>query len=199
MEGSLLVNDTRTAPMDTLTAITTRRSIGKVLPDAPSRAMIETLLDAATYAPNHRRTEPWFFHVLTGEARGALAATAAAAMAMRGESEAAVIKARTSFLRAPVVIVVTSAPGRDAAETVENRDAVAAAVQNMLLAGTALGLATMWRTGKLVDEPSLREALGLATGEEIVGFVYVGYPAIEPANRERQPHSARSRWWGERV
>lgn len=185
--------------MDTLTAIATRRSIGRMLPDMLPRRLIETLLEAATYAPNHHRTEPWFFHVLTGEARGALAAVAAAALAMRGEPEAAVMKARASFLRAPVVIVATVSPGRDAAETAENRDAVAAAVQNMLLAGTALGLATMWRTGKLVREPSLMEALGLAPGEEIVAFIYVGYPAVEPPTWERQPHAARSRWWGEET
>lgn len=187
--------DTRTAQMDTLTAIMRRRSIGKMLPDVPPQSVIETLLDAATRAPNHHRTEPWFFHVITGAMRPTLGAIVADAMQARGETEAAVAKARGSFLRAPIVIVVTAAVGRDAAETLENRDAVAAAIQNMLLAGTALGLATMWRTGKMVSESSVRDTLGIAMGEEIVGFVYVGYPAIEPAVWERQPHTLRARWW----
>lgn len=196
MESLVRTNDTDTAAMDALTAIATRRSVGQMLPDAPPRHLIETLLDAATRAPNHHRTEPWFFHVLTGDMRAALCATVADAMEARGESDTAVVKARRSFLRAPVVIAVTAAPGRNAMETVENRDAVAAAIQNMLLAGTALGLATMWRTGAMVGEPSVRDMLGIPDGEEIVGYIYVGYPATEPAVWERQPHTLRARWWG---
>lgn len=185
--------------MDVITAITTRRSTGAMLPDAPPRALIEAMLDAATYAPNHHRTEPWGFHVLTGDARIALADAAADAQAARGESEAVVAKTRRSFGRAPVVIAVTSAPGRHATETRENAHAVAAAIQNMLLVGTAHGLATIWRTGTLVDDPTVRAALGLAPEETILGFVYVGYPAAVPAPRDRQHHTARTRWWTDAI
>ena len=55
--------------MDILTAIHTRQSIGKVLPDAVPRQDIERLLDAAVQAPNHHRNRPWRFVVLTGAAR----------------------------------------------------------------------------------------------------------------------------------
>lgn len=185
------------APLDMMTVITGRRSIGAVLPDMPPRVAIETMLEAATYAPNHHRTEPWSFHVLSGDARRHLGEIAAASMEARGEAEKAVTKARGSFLRAPVVIVVTAAPGRDAIETVENRDAVCAAIENMLLASTSLGLATIWRTGRLVSEPAIKTAIGLAPGEEIVGFVYVGYPAIQPLPRVRQSTTACTQWWGD--
>lgn len=188
---------TATTTLDeVLTTIVNRRSIGAMLPDAPPPEQIAMMLDAATQAPNHHRTEPWFFHVITGDARAWLGATAADAMQERGEAEAAVNKARGSFLRAPVVIAVTVAAGRHSVETMENRDAVCAAIQNMLLVGTALGLATMWRTGKLVSEPAIRAALDLDDGEEIVGFIYVGYATAQPLPRQRQHHSARSRWWG---
>src|SRR5689334_9436450 len=87
------------ASADVMTLIASRRSVGAMLPDAPPRASIELMLEAATYAPNHRRTEPWSFHVLTGDARVQLAASAAEAMRARGEPEAAVAKARGSFTR----------------------------------------------------------------------------------------------------
>ena len=190
-----LAPSSTTAPMDVMTAIATRRSIGAMRPDVPPRAAIAAMLEAATYAPNHHRTEPWFFHVLTGERRIALARAAADAQAARGEPEAVVAKTRRSFGRAPVVIAVTSAAGRHAIETRENEHAVAAAIQNMLLAGTAQGLATIWRTGALVDDPTVRTALGLAPDETILGYVYVGYPAAVPAPAARQHHTARSRWW----
>jgi nitroreductase len=55
--------------MDVLEAIRTRRTAGKIRPDVPPRAVIEELLEAATWAPNHRLNEPWRFFVVAGEAR----------------------------------------------------------------------------------------------------------------------------------
>ena len=54
--------------METLEAIATRRSIGKVKPDRPPRELIERMLEAAVQAPNHHVTEPWRFFVLAGQA-----------------------------------------------------------------------------------------------------------------------------------
>ena len=173
--------------IDTLTTIHERRSIGKTTPEVPPRAQIEAMLDAATYAPNHHHTEPWRFSVVSGEGRVAFGEQIAAAMTARSEPEKTVEKWRTAFLRAPYVVVVTALPGKHDAETRENRDAVAAAIQNMLLAGTALGLATIWRTGALVDDPAVREFFALTPGEEIVGFVYIGYAAQTPAPWTRTP------------
>lgn len=188
---------TETAPqtIDTLAAIHERRSIGKTAPEVPPRALIEAILDAATCAPNHHHTEPWRFYVLSGEGRAAVGEQIAAAMTARDESEKTVEKWRTALLRAPYVIVVTALPGRHEAETRENRDAVSAAIQNMLLAGTALGLATIWRTGALVDEPAMRDYFAFTPGEEIVGFVYVGYPAQTPAPWAREPAASFTRWY----
>src|SRR5204863_3760264 len=46
-----------------------RRSIKKFTDRAVSHTAIETLLDAAVLAPNHRLTRPWRFYVLGPEAR----------------------------------------------------------------------------------------------------------------------------------
>ena len=46
-----------------------RRSIGKVKADSIKQELVEQLLEAATWAPNHYKTEPWRFFVLTGEGR----------------------------------------------------------------------------------------------------------------------------------
>ena len=52
-------------------AIRLRRSIKKFTDRAVTREEIETLLAAATLAPNHRLTQPWRFYVLGPEARHA--------------------------------------------------------------------------------------------------------------------------------
>ena len=50
-------------------AIQKRQSIKRFTDRAVSRAEIETVLAAATQAPNHRLTQPWRFYVLGPEAR----------------------------------------------------------------------------------------------------------------------------------
>src|SRR5437870_8774950 len=55
--------------MRTSDAIRARRSIKKFTDRPVTRSEIETLLDAATLAPNHRLTQPWRFYVLGPEAR----------------------------------------------------------------------------------------------------------------------------------
>src|SRR6185503_7989382 len=50
-------------------AIRDRRSVKRFAERTVSREEIETLLAAATLAPNHRLTQPWRFYVLGPEAR----------------------------------------------------------------------------------------------------------------------------------
>src|SRR3954470_1257508 len=55
----------------TLEALHARRSIRQFTPREVTRAEVETILDAAVAAPNHRLTQPWRFYVLGPEARRA--------------------------------------------------------------------------------------------------------------------------------
>ena len=49
--------------MELLEAIRTRRSIGNSTGDVP-RETITELIEAATWAPNHKLTQPWHFTVV---------------------------------------------------------------------------------------------------------------------------------------
>ncbi len=192
-------------PMDVLEAIRGRRSIGRVRPERPPKGLIEQLLEAATWAPNHRLTEPWRFFVLAGDARDALgevlARSQAVALAAAGRDgpdvAAAVEKARGKPLRAPVVIAVAVVPDTGP-KTVEIEEvaAGAAAVQNLLLAAHALGLAAMWRTGEPAYDPAVKAFFGLPPTAHLLGFVYVGYPKDAPARVGRAPAAGRTRWLG---
>jgi nitroreductase len=160
-------------------AIRQRRSVGRVLPTDVPRAEIERLLEAASWAPNHKLREPWRFVVFTGAAREGLGRAHARAVARANPAMPAEgLAAQAALtLRAPVVVAAVCTPGGDdPVVRREDRDAVAAAVQNMLLAAHAQGLGAIWRTGAFVDEPEVREHLGCGDGEDIVGFVYVGVP-----------------------
>lgn len=50
-------------------AITSRRSVRAFLPDPVPRETIEHILDVAARAPSGTNIQPWFVHVLVGEAR----------------------------------------------------------------------------------------------------------------------------------
>lgn len=192
-------NDLTTAAADVvLETIRSRRSIGKVGPERPSRETIERLLDAATWAPNHHLTEPWRFFVLTGEARDALGQ--AMGRALNGEpttpeEQDTFDRTAAKALRSPVVIAIAVEIGPNAVEA-EEVAAGAAAVQNLLLAAHALGLAAMWRTGAAAFHPEIKAHFGLAPTDHLLGFVYLGYPAGPAPVRERRPAAAVTEWRG---
>ena len=59
--------------MDLYTAIHERRDETAWAPETPAREVLERIIEAAVWAPNHRLTEPWRFVVLAGHARSELA------------------------------------------------------------------------------------------------------------------------------
>lgn len=186
-----------------LHAVQTRRSIPKVRPERPPRELIERIIEAAGQAPNHHRTEPWRFIVLAGSARNQLGDIMADSVRSElpdpesPEGRAQIDKARSKPLRAPVVIAVAAVPStQPKVIEIEEIAAVAAAVENMLLAAHGLGLGAMWRTGRPAYDPAVKRFLGLPQNAHIVGFVYVGYSDLpELAPRDRDTLS-RAEWRG---
>ncbi len=180
-----------------------RRSIGKMTAQSPTREQIERLLEAATHAPNHRKVEPWRFFVLAGKARNQLGEIMASSLVERlqkvlGDNTQALLdKEHNKPLRSPVLIVVASEHSTlPNVLDIENVEATAAAVQNMLLVGEEMGLACMWRTGNAAYDPRVKQWLGLANEDHIVAFVYVGYPAIPRTDRQPIPVVEKTAWLG---
>jgi nitroreductase len=188
--------------MHVLEAIRTRRSIGKMTDQQPSREQIEIILNAATWAPTHHISNPWRFVVIAGgerlrfgevTAQSKLTRMEREGRSIEGEAEKLIAKA----LRAPVIIAVGVEPG-DGPKIVEIEEVEsgAAAVQNMLLAAHGIGLAAMWRTGDPAYDPDVAEYLGLSQCGRIIGFVYVGFPAIEKTRFGHVPSTELTTWRG---
>jgi nitroreductase len=188
--------------VDVLEAIHTRRTIKTYRPDPVPRSVIERVLEAAVWAPNHRLTEPWEFVVVAGAALEGLARlrremTAAflatqnglSADQVAGQAEEGYRKA----IAAPVTVAVSMAQHADPAIREEDYAATATAIQNMLLAAHGLGLGAFWSTNKLIDYPPARALLGVGEDRRIVGLVQLGYPAQSRPAR-RTPAAARTRW-----
>src|SRR5687768_2194674 len=99
--------------MDVFEAIAGRRSVKKLTDDAPPPELIEKLLEAAVFAPNHRESQPWRFYVLMGDGRAAFGDALAESIRaeLEGRKSAEKIErkmhsARRKPMRAPVIIVV---------------------------------------------------------------------------------------------
>lgn len=181
--------------------IRTRRSNLNVDLERPvPRELIEELIDLAISAPNHYRTSPWRFVVLSGEARTRIGEVVAGAVARQPDvKEAIVERQRVQFLRAPTVVVVASAADEDPIKHFENKHAVAAGVQNILLGASAAGLASAWRSGPAMVDPAVtsevKEALGLSPTDEIVSFIYLGYPIGPPGTKLKPEAQVRYLDW----
>lgn len=165
--------------MELFEALRTRRTATIFGTEAPSRDLLQRLIDAATWAPNHRLTQPWRFHVLAGPARERLADAIEAWYAgpdappdTPAQQGAAM---RAKLLRSPVIVVViqTGTPD-DLMRDREDYAACCCATQNLLLAAHAEGLAAKWSTGKLAAIPPAREHLALGPADRIVAYVYLG-------------------------
>lgn len=183
--------------METLEAIRTRHSISKVKPDPIPRALIEKLLEAAVQAPNHYHNRPWRFVVLTGAGRERLGKVMAQSLKNQKPDlpDSALEVERLKPLRAPLLIAVGMDKAADPRVLeIEDVCAVAAAVENLLLAAHALDLGAMWRTGPAARDPLVKQFLGLSPDQHLLAFVYVGHPDMEPATEARPSHGDRTVW-----
>lgn len=183
--------------MDTMTALLTRRTPGKLSDPAPSADQVERILEAAAHAPDHARLRPWRFIVIQGSALEKFGeARARGLMARRPASSASVIEAeRNKPRRAPLNIVVTvEYTDNPAIPHIEQLLAVGAAVQNLLLAAHALGFGAFWSTGAAAYDPIVKQALGLRESDTIVGVIYLG--TVETPGKPRTiEYADRCTYW----
>jgi nitroreductase len=180
MTSVTTTGEATTPAFETLSELVrSRRSNLRMDPDQPVPAeVVEQLCELAMWAPNHMRTNPWKFAVFTGAGRSRLGATFEEAMVTRGETDADRLKkARTKYLRAPTMLLVGAAAHDDPILHAENRDAVAAGVENLLLGATALGLASYWSTGEIAGVVGVKKLAGFGQRDQLVAVIYLGWPA----------------------
>jgi len=168
--------------MDVMEAILSRRSIRKYKPDAVSDKDLETVLEAARWAPSWANTQCWRFVVVKDkETKAALAA------ALSGGNPAA-----DAVANAPVVIVACAQMSRSGFKRGEAMTSkgdwymfdVALAMANITLAARALGLGTV-HIG-LFDAEEVAQVLAVPEGVTVVEMAPLGYPDEEPKGPGRR-------------
>ena len=138
---------------------------------------IRELIKAAIYAPSAGNCQPWHFYVVKDSG-----------IRKRVYEEAC----RQGFLtEAPVLIIVCidrdESAGRygERGKTLYDIQDTAAAVQNILLSATDMGLGSCW-CGDF-DKSGLQEIFRMNGGRVPVAIVAVGYAGFEPSVPKRKP------------
>jgi nitroreductase len=150
--------------MDALEAIRKRRTVRKYTGEPIPRQHLETIVDAGRLAASGSNLQPWEFIVVTDKAMINKLKVAAEWM----ENAAAVIA------------VVMNPSSRWWIED------GAAAVQNMLIAATALGYGACWLEGyTLRREDELKLLLGIPAERRLMTLVPVGVPAEWPTKEKK--------------
>jgi F420 biosynthesis protein FbiB-like protein len=184
-------------------AIDRRRMIRRYTSQPVERALVEALLDAAARAPSPHNRQPWRFAVLTGDARARLARAMGNQLRQDLANDGAphelierdVMRSYQRITSAPVCILacltmrdmdVYPDARRNDAEKRMAVQAVAAAIENLLLRAIELGLGACWMCAPLFCPDVVVASLNLPADWQPQALITVGYPADEGKVRERR-------------
>ncbi len=184
--------------MDVLDTIRRRRSIKSFTDRVITRKEIETLLEAALLAPNHRMTQPIRFRVLGPAARRAYGAVLGARKAKKVEdpvaAQAVIDKVAAAEAAIPATIVVSVVLDENPEIREEDYATAMMGVEHLMLAAVELGLGSHLKSGAVMDDPRLRDALDVPEGERIVAILHLGEPASVPEAKARKPATEVTTW-----
>jgi nitroreductase len=150
--------------MDALEAIRTRRSIRRYKDEVIPKDDLETIVDAGRLAATGSNRQPWDFIIVT--------------------EKPVIVNFKVSgpwIESASAVIVVVMDP--NSRWWVEDG---AAAIENMLLASTALGYGSCWVEGDaLPHEEMIKSLLRIPADKRVMALVPIGIPAETPTPRKK--------------
>lgn len=159
--------------MDTLEAIQKRRSVRNYTGDPIPRADIEKILDAARMAPSGYNQQPWHFILITDQSF------------IQQHSKSGIWNGKSA-----VIIAVVMDPSSEF--WVEDGSA---AIENILLAATALGYGSCWMQGSTKPhEAVLKDLLNIPGHLNLLSLVSIGVPVNWPQAKNKKPLEAIVHW-----
>ncbi len=187
---------------ETLKTINDRHSVRLFTKDDVTKDEIDVLLYAANAAPSAHNQQAWRFIILRGEKKQELAQLVTTQSAFFPRPAAALLRmGAKSIISAPVVIAVVNTgdlirhgtelfkvakeTAHDFFRTMEIQSS-AAAVENILIAATSLGIGTVWLGVLYLIKDEVLRFLGEPEGE-FMAVVPVGRPAKAGNGPNKQP------------
>lgn len=187
---------------ETLRTITNRHSVRIFKDESLSNDLIETVLNAANSAPSAHNQQSWRFFIISGNKKRNLTELASEKAAEFPRPTAVLLRmAARSIASAPVVIGIANTGELikhgtelfgmnnpmigDFFRTMEIQSS-AAAVQNLLLAATSLGLASVWLGILFLIKDDALRLLNEPQGE-FMAVIPIGYPERETKGPGKKP------------
>lgn len=160
-----------------------RRTIYQFQEKPVSSTLIESFIEAAIHAPNHKLTEPWKFLMIGSKTQNSLAEVYAQKRALKHHDEGtegykqAYEKSLNKFLAIPTMVFFVQQLGEDPVTTKEDYAACSCAIQNFQLAAWEQGVGVQWSSGPILKDERTFEMLGLDFDKhELIAALYMGYP-----------------------
>ncbi len=143
---------------------TARRSIRYFDVKPVDQKEIEQLLELAVLSPSVQNTQPWRFHVITNQAMKE--------ELMKSSAYGNFVAGASAF----IILCADQTAKKETSEVVWNprelEYSCVAAMQNMILGATTMGLGTCWIT---MHHGVAHELLKLPTNELVVGGLMIGH------------------------
>ena len=196
---------------ETLKTIEQRHSVRSFTSQPVSEHDITRILESANQAPSAHNQQAWRFIVIKDKKKLGLAELVQTKATEFPKPSAVLLRmASRSIATAPVVIAVANTgelikrgtelfkikieTSTDFFRTMEIQGS-AAAVQNMLLAATSLGLATVWLGSLFLIKDDVLRFLGERVGE-FMAVVPVGYATKQSKGPKKKPLEKMVRYLG---
>lgn len=195
---------------ETLRSIHRRHSV-RLFTDQPVREEdLNVILDAANRAPSAHNQQSWRFIILRQEQKKQELAELVSSRAGDFPRPSSILlrMAARSIVSAPIVVAVANTgelirhgselfqvdkeAARDFFRTMEIQSS-AAAVENLLLAATSMGIGSVWLGILFLMKQQVLEFLGEPAGE-FMAVVPLGYPARKTEGPKKRPLEALVRY-----
>ena len=191
-------------------SIKDRRSIRKYQNKDVPRNMIEEIIQAGMLAPSSKNRQPWEFVVVTDAAKADM--LEAMQKGLEREKASPILPNSAKHIKAaeytvsimeqaPVVILIVNPLGmaidkpitpEDRIYEICNAQSIGAAIENMTLTATELGLGSLWVCDTYFVYRELKD--WLHTDRELFASLVVGYADVAPSARPRKPIDAAVIW-----
>jgi nitroreductase len=195
--------------MDAIEAINRRQGVLHYRPEPVEQEKIHTVLQAAISAPSPLNLQPWSYLVvtdprMTGQLGQYLRRVQAellygGLLGLPQEYTDRMLGHYSQLERVPCFILACLEPKAHFAAEADQanlRDwyllSIGAAMENLMVAATALGLGTRWFTGFALDEEgqALKRLFGIPEGVDVIAITTLGYHDEPPKARPEQELAA---------
>lgn len=180
-----------------------RKSIRKYKPNPISEEDLRTILEAGRVAPSAKNRQPWEFIVFTGTPKDEVLAQMEKGIEKQKKSlfmpkkfkqgMASADNTLRIMREAPVIILVLNIrhgnpylpvfAGKRVSEILDTLS-IGAAIENMLLAATQLGIGSLWIGNTVYAHKEITSYLG--TRHQLAGAIALGYANETPEGRPKK-------------